>query len=91
MDQLVRLELVAAADVDAATVVTLVQDLRGIPEDATCEIEELSCRALPAKEQQGYSMRMTRTLVQLRCEPHVAAFLCQKFGYELLSQVAEST
>lgn len=75
-----QLELVAAAEVDAAAVVTLVQDLRGIPQDATCEIEELSCRPLPAKEQQGHDTRMTRTLVQLRCEPQVAAFMCQKFG-----------
>lgn len=71
----VRLEIIAAVAVLPLQVIQLIQELRGVPKDALCEIQDVY-----SKPQQQQREQLVQTEVQLSCEPLVAEFLCQKFG-----------
>lgn len=69
-----RLEIVAVVAVLPLQVMQLIQELRGVPKDALCEIQDVYSKPQQQRE------RLVQTEVQLICEPLVAEFLCQKFG-----------
>lgn len=74
----VRLEIVAAVAVLPLQVMQLIQELREVPKDALCEIQDVYSK--PQQQRQQCEQRLVQTEIQLSCEPLVAAFLCQKFG-----------
>ncbi|GLD92192.1 hypothetical protein PINS_up000725 [Pythium insidiosum] len=75
----VRIEFVAAVEIDARGVVAFVQELGDVPEDAWCEVQSTWSRPVPASSSLA-STSPWQTTAQLQCDRSVVDFLCKRFS-----------
>jgi hypothetical protein len=84
--EMIRLEIICSVQLDGSDVMEFIQEIPFIPTDATCELDRILSTKVPSQHQPNGSrashnnVSSIHNCIYLKCEPQVAAFLCNKFG-----------